>query len=422
MVRALPLLIGLLVLLQLPQTFAAIPGWDALAFLSNARVMAGDGAYYEWIRPPGMPALLAAVQGVCGRSLLVLRLCALVLLVLPMVAAAVLARREGGEYNAELTVLLVGLCPLFLLYGGQVQADVATAGLVTAALAVWGRDERLGIILGAMAVLFRYPAGVVLLVLCRRRTVPVVALAVVIVLLPWLATNHARFGDPFHAITAKLVQQQRMPRMPTMFYVEQLAPALGPAALAAILTRRRDVVPLLVVLVIALLTLNTNKEARYLMVVAPAALVLASSGLSRLGRPAIVIALVLQAWYGHVALGMVGTGFPARVAAALVVADLRPGVVLSDVWVPLTYYGRFPARWMPDEAYVEPIVGTYGVTHVAVSDMAWEPPYATEAFLAEKGYTPVAAVLRGGERIVVYGTGHPGGEVALVENWFNVNE
>lgn len=420
--RALPLLISALVLLQLPQTFAAIPGWDALAFLANARVMAGDGAYYEWIRPPGMPALLAAVQGVCGRSLLALKLCALVLLVLPMAAAAVLARREGGREDAMLAVLLVGLCPLVLLYGGQVQADIATAGLVTAALAAWGRDERLGVILGAVAVLFRYPAGVVLLALFRRRTVPVIALAVGLALLPWLAASYARFDDPFHAITAKMVQQQRMPRMPAMFYVEQLAPALGPAVLAAVLTRRRDVVPVVVVLVIALLTLNANKEARYLLVAAPAALVLASGGLSRLGRPAIVIALVLQAWYGHAALGMVGTGFPARVAAALVVADLRPGVVLSDVWVPLTYYGRLPARWLPDEAYVDTIVDTYGATHVVVSDMAWEPPYTTEAFLIGKGYSPVAAVLRGGERIVVYGTGHSGGEVALVENWFNINE
>jgi len=421
-VRALPLLIGALVLLQLPHTFAAIPGWDSLAFLSNAQVMAGEGHYYEWIRPPGMPALLAAVQGVCGQSLLVLRLCALVLLVLPMAAAAVLARREGCDNNAELVVLLVGLSPLVLLYGGQVQADIATAGLVTTALAAWGRDERLGVILGAVAVLFRYPAGVVLLALCRRRTVPVVALVVGIVLLPWLAANHARFGDPFHSITAKLVQQQRMSRMPLMFYIGQLAPALGPAVLAAIVTRRRDVLPVVVVLALTLLTLNVNKEARYLMVVAPAALVLASGGLSRLGRPAIVIAILLQAWYGHAALGMVGTGFPARVATALVVADLRPGVVLSDVWVPLSYYGRFPARWIPDESYVDGIVDTYGATHVAISDMAWEPLYATEAHLNGKGYTPVAAVLRGGERIVVYGTGHPGGEVEMVENWFNINE
>ncbi|MDP7078708.1 MAG: glycosyltransferase family 39 protein [Candidatus Undinarchaeales archaeon] len=420
--RALPLLIGLLVLLQLPQTFASIPGWDALAFLSNARMMAGEGAYYEWIRPPGMPALLAAVQSVCGRSLLVLRLSALALLVLPMAAAAVLARREGGREGAILSVLLVGLCPLVLLYGGQVQADIATAGLVTAALAAWDRDERLGVILGAVAVLFRYPAGVVLLALCRRRTVPVIALVVGLALLPWLAANYSRFGDPLHAVTAKIVQQQRMPRMPVMFYVGQLAPALGPAVLAAVLTRRRDVVPVVVVLVIALLTLNANKEARYLMVVAPAALVLASGGLSRLGRPAIAIALLLQAWYGHAALGMVGTGFPARAAAALVVADLRPGVVLSDVWVPLSYYGRLPARWLPDEVYVDPIIDKYGVTHVAVSDQAWEPPYATEAYLAEKGYAPVAAVLRDGERIVVYGTGQTGGDVALVENWFNVNE
>ena len=420
--RALPLLIGLLVLLQLPHTFGSLPGWDALAFLSNARVMAGDGAYYEWIRPPGMPALLVAVQGACGRSLLVLRLCALALLVLPMAAAAVLARREGGSEGAMLAVLLVGLCPLVLRYGGQVQSDIATAGLVTAALVAWGCDERLGVILGAVAVLFRYPAAIVLLALCRRRTVPVIALAVGLALLPWLAANYSRFDDPLHAVTAKLVQQQNMPRRPVGFYIGQLAPALGPAVLATVLTRRRDVVPVVVVLALVLLTLNANKEARYLMVVAPAALVLASGGLSRLGRPAIVIALVLQVVYGHAALQTVWGGFPARIAAALVVADLRPGVVLSDVWVPLTYYGGFPARWMPDEAYMDPIVGRYGATHVAVSDKAWEPPYATEAYLAEKGYTPVVAVLRGGERIVVYGTGQAGREVELVENWFNVNE
>jgi hypothetical protein len=287
---------------------------------------------------------------------------------------------------------------------------------------MWDRDERLGIALGAVAVLFRYPAGIVLLALCRRRTVPVMALAVGLALLPWFAANYARFDDPLHAITAKMVQQQRMPQLPISYYFKQLAPALGPAVLAAVLTRRRDVVPVVVVLVIALLTLNANKEARYLMVVAPAALVLASGGLFRLGRPAIVIALLLQAWYGHAALDMVGTGSPARVAAALVVADLRPGVVLSDVWVPLSYYGGFPARWLPDKVYVDMIIDKYGVTHVAVSDQAWEPPYATEAYLIGKGYTPVAAVLRSGERIVVYGTGQTGGDVALVENWFNVNE
>ena len=78
--------------------------------------------------------------------------------------------------------------------------------------------------------------------------------------------------------------------------------------------------------------------------------------------------------------------------------------------------------WLVDEQYLPAIIERYGATHIALSNRAWEPLYATEGSMELAGYEPAAVVERGGERIAIYRTGQPSGKVERVENWFNVNE
>ncbi len=155
-------------------------------------------------RPPLYPILLGAVFTVTGPSLGVAQAVQVLLGSTVVVLLAVLAARFGGRRAALIAGGLAAVYPPLLANDGPPLTEPLALTLLLAGLLALGRRRALiaGLVIGAL-VLTRPSAqllvpviGLWLLLQVGWRRTAVFAVAVAVVVLPWVARNQIEFGKP----------------------------------------------------------------------------------------------------------------------------------------------------------------------------------------------------------------------------------
>jgi 4-amino-4-deoxy-L-arabinose transferase-like glycosyltransferase len=187
-------------------------------YVRAARALAAGEGYPGSLRPPGYPAFLALVLHAGGGSLRVARVAQAVVALLGIAALFALVQRRFGTLAATLSALLCALHPTLVFYSHLFWSETVVATLLLLAFDCLdrfdlGRRELwlvvAGVVLGA-AVLTRdmllFFLPVVLLWLCvdrsatRRdgaRRAALLLVPVLLVIVPWMARNHALHGRLF---------------------------------------------------------------------------------------------------------------------------------------------------------------------------------------------------------------------------------
>jgi 4-amino-4-deoxy-L-arabinose transferase-like glycosyltransferase len=188
-------------------------------YVRAARSLAAGAGYPGALRPPGYPAFLAGAFALTGDSLRAARLAQVAVALAGIAALFALVRRRFGTGAATLSALLCALHPTLVFYGHVFWSETLVATLLLVALdlldrfASGGGETWLvaaGLVLGAAVLtrdmlLFFVPVvalwvawadrGAALRAVVRRAALVVVPVA--LVLLPWMARNHALTGRLF---------------------------------------------------------------------------------------------------------------------------------------------------------------------------------------------------------------------------------
>lgn len=170
--------------------------WDFSVYVLNARYLAYDGFYFEWERPPLMPVLVA-VFGLMGQgaaeNLYIVFSSGLFAL-----ACVRFARSAGVDTDLFYALML---SPFLLNYGLFAGTELMTLALLMLALSD-AEKMRSSAYIG-LSMLARYQSLVyapMLLFLGDRKKVLAGLGVIALLLIPWLAYNHAVKGHPFYSM------------------------------------------------------------------------------------------------------------------------------------------------------------------------------------------------------------------------------
>jgi 4-amino-4-deoxy-L-arabinose transferase-like glycosyltransferase len=187
-------------------------------YVRGARALAAGAGYPGSLRPPGYSAFLAAVFALAGDSLRAARLAQSAVALVGIAALYAMVRRRFGARAATLSALLCALHPTLVFYSHVFWSETLVATLLLLAFDCLDRFASgageawlgaAGVVLGATILtrdmlLFFVPVVVAWACIARAATpramlrrAALVLVPVALVLLPWMARNHARTGRLF---------------------------------------------------------------------------------------------------------------------------------------------------------------------------------------------------------------------------------
>ncbi len=178
------------------------PMWDETVYLGYAKHFAGNGGFYEDIRPPGLPLILSLGYGMRGEGVLFGRILSIAAALLLAILLFSYTKREFDEETAIITVLMFCTSTLYFDLSGLILTEFFSLYFLLLGILFLKRPMLSGICFG-IAFLFRFPIGlgiliavIIYLIYSIRKPLEWVinsakaGIGFLIILLPWFLFNY----------------------------------------------------------------------------------------------------------------------------------------------------------------------------------------------------------------------------------------
>jgi 4-amino-4-deoxy-L-arabinose transferase-like glycosyltransferase len=314
--KAILILVVFTFLLRFPIYFLELPmTWDSAAYVMNAKWFGGNQIYFEDLRPPLLPLILAPFhEWDITRTVIPATFAALSVLMLFL-----LVRRFESEKLAFIASLLLTSNLAFIELSSAFGTEPGNVFFTLAAFYFFvkaRKNERYllpgGLFIG-LAFLFRYPLGLIgitaalyYLYSIKPRTpenyvkktalnkyIWGALLISVLVILPWFYFNLVNYNDPVYSMKrgAEVFAGDVFLFKPATLYIEHMLSLVSPLAFVFFVIgvvskdtiKKEEYFLLLLWLVLNVVYFNLQgvKEIRYLIPVLPAAFFFSAKGIER---------------------------------------------------------------------------------------------------------------------------------------------
>jgi hypothetical protein len=174
--------------------------WDMIVYSLNSQYMFSDGHYFEWERPPLLPAMLFLMSplGVAGAETL------FVILVSAFFFSLILLfSREAKIDTVLFCAVLVN--PIVLKYAFFAGTELLTLSLLMAALI--GMGKRHSSLFFGFSTLTRYTSIIYLPLFIGRSLKKNATFAAILLLLwlPWMIYNQVNAGHPLYSVASSML-------------------------------------------------------------------------------------------------------------------------------------------------------------------------------------------------------------------------
>jgi hypothetical protein len=326
--------------------------WDFSVYSMNAQYFAGSGHYFEWLRPPLAPAIMAffSVLGQMAAEYFFIIIVSITYLYSCMIFA--------GKYRINRAAFYVFSLSVFTLaFGMKAGTEMLSLSLMQFFLAHL-YEKKSGIFLG-LSVLARYSSIIFIILLVFQKNIKKITISFMlcfIVISPWLFYNWYHTGSPLTSIAEQYGQNSKFrTEMKDYFHgTPEFSPldlllAVNitlPLMLLGIYARIRKLskhdMAVLFVLAVSLLiyTATPLKEPRYLFLMVLPAAYFSTISLEKFVRKKWHIFVLVS--FAIISLALL-VFYPYQNEEAFfyknVAAQAENCSVKSDIWVPLNYYG-----------------------------------------------------------------------------------
>jgi hypothetical protein len=175
--------------------------WDFIVYSLNGDWLFHGGHYFEWERPPLIPAILAFLRplGFAGARMAYIMLASLLF-------CGLIVRLGEKTGVGGLLLYAIILNPMTLNLGFFAGGEILTLSLLTAAILRHGKSDS-GFYWG-LATLARYTSAIYLpMMACQKSIKKTIACAIAFsaVWIPWICFNQSRAGHPFYSVASSFL-------------------------------------------------------------------------------------------------------------------------------------------------------------------------------------------------------------------------
>jgi len=320
--------------------------WDFAVYVLNARYLAGDGYYFEWVRQP-LPSFILLLLSFLGWFLAEYAYIIIVSLIY-----LYSSMKFAEKFRVDKTLFYTfSMNAYVLIFGLKFGTELLSLALLQLFVAYLSR-KRAGIF-GGLSLLSRYSNLNFLVLILLQRNLKKIIVSFLLLLLavsPWLYFNFIKTGSPFTSIRDSYLLNVVFRQLDgyvnefNFFDILFAFNLLLPLAVFGLFQKmeKKDYL-LLTFFVIAVVSyaLIPFKEERYLFPITLPAAYFASKGAEKLGKEKIVSAFVV------LSLVLLFMLLPlARNEPPYFYQNVKYDcAVQSNAWMPLNYYG------IPSEPY-----------------------------------------------------------------------
>jgi len=391
------------------------PVWDTTVYLSNANYFLTGAGYFEILRAPLLPLMIAAMPRGLENFL------APLFIVLFLVSVYFIGSELFDRKTGILASVLVAATPLFILWSPRVLTDVPAAAFTVIAFIFLNRALKSPknlyafALFSSLAFLTRYPAAIIfpigmLYYLARKKARMFLeketyfsAAAFALPILLWLFWNFKNFGGPFFSILEGIMIVNASALSPKFYYLTSFYETFSLLALPAIISvvagimqirkyKQNALLLLWLLAGYAALSLLAHKEARYIMFLLPAfGILIASQAIRTRARnfvlPALLVLALLSAYhgYGEVRKAQTGEICNENIIESAKFVSQGGNHVMSSYPPIVSYYSGVVGEAFPAaESWLASRVKEKNITYVLASDGGDAPEWAKSREYFEK--------------------------------------
>lgn len=320
--------------------------WDFASYVLNARYLAGDGYYYEWVRQP-LPSFILLLLSFLGWFL-----AEYAYIIIVSLLHLFSSMKFAENFHIDKTLFYIfSMNAYVLVFGLKFGSELLSLAILQLFVA-YLFEKRSGIFAG-LSFLSRYSNINFLILLIAQRNAKKIILSIILLLIivsPWLYFNYIKTADPFTSIRESYLLNVVFRQLDgyvnefNLFDVLFAFNFLLPLAILGLFQKKdsKDYL-LLAFFVIAVVSyvLIPFKEERYLFPITLPAAYFAAKGAEKLGKEKIVSAFVVLSLVLLFMLLPLAKNEPTYFYQSV----KSECMVQSNVWIALNYYG------IPSEPY-----------------------------------------------------------------------